>query len=98
MQILFDWAKSLPNAWGDALNKIPLLLEVLLNTIIGYLWVLACHPGQHFHQAGPYLDLIIEPFLFFHWFANEAVDVAAYADHAYSHPFEVLLRPCYITQ
>ena len=46
-----------PYLWGDALHKIPLLLEVLLQSYVGGLHVLARHPGNYNHQSALLLHI-----------------------------------------
>ena len=45
---------------SDALDKIPLLLEGLLQTSTDCLWVSARHPGNYFHIVSPPFDLLID--------------------------------------
>ena len=49
MQGVLHWLEQLPNVRGDALHKIPLLLEGLLQYCIGSLQVFARHPGHDIH-------------------------------------------------
>ena len=46
LQVLLPRAESLTNVWGDALDKIPLLLEGLMHTRICCLWMSERHPFQ----------------------------------------------------
>ena len=58
-QIVFHGMELRTYAWGGVLNKIPLLLERLLQAYVGYLLVTAYHPGHNYHQSLPDLQLLL---------------------------------------
>ena len=49
-----------PYSRGGALQKIPLLMEGLMQARVGSLQVLACHLGHDGHQRSPPLHLLIQ--------------------------------------
>ena len=63
LQGLFDWEKIIPDAWGEAMDKITLLLEGIFKTSICCLRMLFCHPSQKFNQVRPTLYLLVHTFL-----------------------------------
>ena len=89
LKSLPSWTKILPNSWGGAMDKIPLLLEGLFQTSIGCLRVLARHLGHHLQWVSLYLDVLHDLNLLCGRVTDEAAKVADYGDHSHSHPPEV---------
>ena len=60
MQIEIHGLEGCPYVRGDALHKISLLPEGLLQDLLCGLKVLACHPSHDGHQSSPALHLLLQ--------------------------------------